>query len=75
MGPKTLRFWLLVVLTFALTRPGSIASTNFDAPYDRPLVIAWLVTWLILATLLVGYIKGGREKTKEPEGRGPSESS
>lgn len=44
-------------------------------PYDRPLVIAWLV--MIAVTLLLGaaYVKERRERLTEPEGRDPSESS
>ncbi|NJD99394.1 hypothetical protein E3E26_06295 [Thermococcus sp. LS1] len=33
MRSSELKFWLLVVLVFALTHPGSIAFANWDAPY------------------------------------------
>ncbi len=44
-------------------------------PYDRPLVVAWVVMIIIAIALLVAYLKARKEEAKESGSRDPSVSS
>ncbi|NJE75838.1 hypothetical protein E3E37_02730 [Thermococcus sp. ES12] len=63
MGWK--RYWLLVVLAFVVTQPGSIAFANWDAPYG---FYKDLSVWLgssaggLLLVLAYGLYEWGRKK-------------
>ncbi|NJE31049.1 hypothetical protein E3E38_08335 [Thermococcus sp. 18S1] len=66
---------ILAVMSTPISIPHAITGELYY-PYDRPLVIAWLV--MMVATLLLGaaYLKERRrEELTESEGRGPSVSS
>jgi len=67
--------FILAVMTTPIYLPYALIGELYY-PYDRPLVIAWLI--MVVATLLLGaaYLKERRrEKLTESGGQGPSESS
>ena len=67
--------FMLAVMTAPIYLPYALTG-NLYYPYDRPLVVAWLV--IVVATLLLGaayWKERGREGITEPESRDPSESS
>lgn len=63
MRYKTLKFWLLVVLSFVLTMPGAVAFANWDAPYG---FYKDLSVWMSCASsaLLLVLIYGAYEWRK-----------
>ncbi|WP_048148010.1 hypothetical protein [Palaeococcus ferrophilus] len=69
MNPKTIMFWLLVVLSFLLPMPGAVAFANWDAPYG---FYKDLATWLECSSsallLVLGY--GAYERKRGEISRG-----
>jgi hypothetical protein len=67
--------FILSVMLLLISLP-YIPTGDLYYPYDRPLVIAWLV--LIAVAALLGaslLVERRREKLREPEGQDPSGSS
>ncbi|AFL94330.1 hypothetical protein CL1_0115 [Thermococcus cleftensis] len=63
--------FILSVMLLLISLP-YVPTGDFYYPYDRPLVIAWLVLIVVAALLGASYVMERRkEKLREPEGRVP----
>ncbi len=62
----------IMLLPFSL--PYSLTGDLYY-PYDRPLVVAWVVMIIIAIALLAAYLKARKEEAKESGSRDPSVSS
>ncbi|NJE01037.1 hypothetical protein E3E42_03865 [Thermococcus sp. JdF3] len=67
--------FILSVMLLLISLP-YVPTGDFYYPYDRPLVIAWLVLIAVAALIGASYaMERRKEKLTEPEGQDPSGSS